>query len=58
MIEQADQILVVDDERIAECGTHEELLRQNEAETWPVPKYASICDTMWASGQLLSAIFF
>lgn len=28
-IEQADQILVVDDGRIAECGTHKELIKQN-----------------------------
>ena len=28
-IEQADQILVIDDGRIAECRTHEELIRQN-----------------------------
>ena len=28
-IEQADQILVVEDGRLAECGTHKELIKQN-----------------------------
>ena len=28
-VQNADQILVVDDGRIAECGTHAQLLRQN-----------------------------
>ena len=46
-IEKADQILVVDDGKIAECGTHEELIRQEglykrfvaireQAESWHI----------------------